>query len=141
MKKYLLSLMFTLATAALFAQPEVPNQNPNFRISRTRYMAAKDSLLSTQGTTLQNTYKAYDWMQLRQDRKDIRFQNRQQRRLNRSIYGGYNYYNNGVVPYNYYPGNYNNRFYGNGFYGNNYRNRYYNNRPSRFSDHLWWFLF
>jgi hypothetical protein len=126
---YLLTLFFT---ASVFAQ-QVPDQNPNYELSRSKYMAAKDSLLGTQSTTVQNTYKAYDWMQLRQERKDIRFQNRQQRRLNRSL--GYNNYwgYNDVYPY----GSYNFNYYRNGYY-NPYR--FYNNN-FRFSDIWLWLLF
>lgn len=139
MKKLFFCLLCFTTTSALFAQL-LPDQNPNYEISRTRYMAAKDSLLGTQLTTVQNTYKAYDWMQLRQERKDIRFENRQQRRLNRSQYVGYYEYENSY-PYDSYNNNYRNGYY----YNNSYRNSYYPNRSYyrsgfRFSD-VWWRLF
>jgi hypothetical protein len=132
MKKLFLPLLPILFTTALLAQTNAADQNPNYLISQTKYMAAKDSLLRGQSTTVQATYTAYDWMAIRQERKDIRFLNRQQRRLNRSQYG-------------YYPdAYYNQSYYGNGYYNNGYyRNRYgsgnyyYNRyRPS----FLWWFL-
>lgn len=135
MKKLFFCLLCLTVTASVFAQT-VPDQNPNFEASRTKYMAAKDSLLSTQSTTVQNTYKAYDWMQLRQERRDTRFQNRQQRRLNRSMYDGFYGYDN-PYPYGTYNFNYN-RNYRNTY--NPYRS-YYNNYRPRFSDIWWWLLF
>jgi uncharacterized protein YycO len=138
MKKLLLPAFCVLIASGIHAQ-SVANQNPNFEISRTRYMNMRDSLTSTQSTTVQNTYKAYDWMALKQERKDIRFQNRQQRRLNRSM-NDFNYgypYGNYGQPYlnnNFYYNGYNN----NGYYRNRYGSgNYYNrSRPS-----FWWWLF
>ena len=138
MKKFLLP-MLCLFTSILFAQKEA-DQNPNYQISRTRYMNLHDSLLSTQSTTVQNTYQAYDWMALRQERKDIRFLNRQQRRLNRSQY-----------DYSYYPySGYNQPYFNSGIYYNGYNsNGYYRNRYgagnynyNRYRPNFWWsFLF
>lgn len=141
MKKLLLPTLCMLACTVLFAQKEA-NQNPNFKISRARYMNMRDSLLSTQSTTVQNTYQAYDWMALRQERKDIRFLNRQQRRLNRSHYD----YNYGYSPYN----GYNQPYFNNSFYYNgNNSNGYYRSRYgsgsyyyNRYRPSFWWsFLF
>ncbi len=139
MKKLLLPILCLLTTTVLFAQKET-NQNLNFQISRTRYMNMRDSLLSTQSTTIQNTYQAYDWMALRQERKDIRFLNRQQRRLNRSQYD-YGYY-----PYSgYNQSHFNSGIYYNGYNSNGYyRNRYGagNYNYNRFRPNFWWsFLF
>lgn len=135
MKKLLLPMLCILIASATYAQKEA-NQNPNFEISRTRYMNMRDSLLSTQSTTAQNTYVAYDWMALRQERKDIRFLNRQQRRLNRSMYD-YNYY-----PSSYYGQPYfNNNLYYNGYNRNSYyRNRYGsgNYNYNRYRPNFWW---
>ena len=140
--KQLFTCLLCLFTTVLFAQL-APDQNPNYETSRSRYMAAKDSLLVSQSTTVQNTYKAYDWMQLRQERRDTRFENRQQRRLNRSMYDGFFGYDN-MYPYGSYNFNYNrngynsNRSYRNSYYP--YRS-YYNNYRPRFSDIWWWLLF
>lgn len=142
MKKIFFVLFTLVFTSSVFAQL-VPDQNPNYETSRSRYMAAKDSLLSSQSTTVQNTYKAYDWMQLKQERKDTRFQNRQQRRLNRSLgYDNYWGYDN-MYPYGNYNFNYNrNGYNSNRFYRNNYNpyRSYYNNR-STLSDVLFWLFF
>ncbi len=80
------------------AQEElVPDQNPNYRKSMDKYMANKEDLVKTEGTTLQNTYKAIDDMQIKQERRAARRSYRQQRRLARANYGGYYY----SYPYNY----------------------------------------
>ncbi len=141
--KQLFTLLFCLFTTVLFAQL-APNQNPNYEISRSKYMAAKDSLLVSQSTTVQNTYKAYDWMQLRQERKDIRFENRQQRRLNRSMYSGYYDYNNSYYPYSNYNRNYSSRYYSNSNYLNGYnpyRSNYNYRYRGSFADVIWWLFF
>ncbi len=63
---------------------EVPNQNVNYKISQDHYTRLADSLLKFQGTTIQNTYKAIDYMQAKQDRKEARKNLRQQLRLERA---------------------------------------------------------
>ena len=137
MKKLLLPALCMLLTTALFAQKEA-DQNPNFQISRAHYMNMRDSLPNTQGTTVQNTYQAYDWMAIRQEKKDIRFLNRQQRRLNRSQNSG-GWYNRSPYGYNQaYYGNssYNSGYINNGYYRNNYSNgNYYYNR---YRPNFWW---
>lgn len=64
----------------------VPDQNPNYMTSQQYYMKFKDSLLARQNTTIQQTYKAFDWHEAKMERRETRFQNRQQRRLNRSMF-------------------------------------------------------
>ena len=90
--------------------------------SAEKYAQTSDEINATQGQTIQETYKAYDWreakaekQQLRQDRRyelrKLRYQTRN--RCNRRYYGYNNgYYNNYYSPYN---GYYNN----NGYYGPN----------------------
>lgn len=69
----------------------VPDQNPRYKESEARYLPIADSLNRLQGTTVQNTYKAYDWYTARQERRQ---QNREWRHQER-MYGSY---------YNYTPG-------------------------------------
>ncbi|WP_316750433.1 hypothetical protein [Pedobacter gandavensis] len=78
----------------------VPDQNPRYQESRARYMALADSLNQTQGSTVQNTYKAYDWYTAREERRQQR-----RERNNSDWYSPYDY--NGGYYYpsfnNYYP--------------------------------------
>ena len=93
-----------------------PDQNPNYRKSMDKYLATKDELVKTEGTTVQATYKAIDDMQIRQERRDMRRTYRQQRRLARInngyyyyspySYGGYNSFGYGYNSYNSYPNYY-----------------------------------
>lgn len=93
-----------------------PDQNPRYHESANKYMLIADSLTRTQGTTVQNTYKAYDWYTAREER-------RQQNREWRNTYGSYYNYSPGWSIYSgyssYYP------FYSSfGNYGYGYGNRW-----------------
>lgn len=70
-------LPLTLGVALSFYGHTQDIQNPDFEISRSKYMAA-DSLRNSMNTTVQQTYTAYDW---REDRK--------QRRMDRLDYRRY----------------------------------------------------
>ncbi len=82
--KLLYTLLATLFISTLVQAQEVNDQNPRFAESRDRYMNKTDSLLITQGTTVHNIYKAYDWSQMREDHQYNRRDNRNQRRLARA---------------------------------------------------------
>lgn len=86
MKKYLPFLLISLlASLPGLAQMDLaPNQNPNFSESRARYMSLADSLLAAQGTTIQDTYKAIDWMVDRAEARALRRDFRRQIRLIRA---------------------------------------------------------
>ena len=108
MKMKLVTIVLAVALAiSLESQAQqanlVPDQNPRYEGSRAKYMNIADSLTSTQGTTVQNTYKAYDWYEAREARRKLR---REQ-----------NYQNSWLYPsVNYYPGyNYNGWGYGLGY--------------------------
>jgi len=93
-----------------------PDQNPRYHESANKYMLVADSLNRLQSTTVQNTYKAYDWYTAREER-------RQQNRQWRNMYGGYYNYSPGWSLYSgyssYYP------FYSSfGNYGYGYGNRW-----------------
>lgn len=90
----------TLLSWGVWAQVE--NQNPNYEESQEYYLEVKDSLTQTQGTTFQDTYKAYDWYEAREERRALRRANRHEVRMNRNYYGGYDY-----SSYSYYPRYYN----------------------------------
>lgn len=92
----LLFLAFCVSIARAQQSGLVDDQNPRYAESRNHYMKAADSLTSEQGTTVQQTYKAYDWYQARLERREQRREWRRQEYMD----GGY-YYNN------YWPGYYN----------------------------------
>ncbi len=103
MKRILLA-SFLLTAAAVNAQENklAPDQNPNYKISQDRYIKAQDELLASMNTTVQNTYKAYDWYEAKRERKQQRYNDRQERRLYRlqnQYYTPYNNYNNYYDPY------------------------------------------
>lgn len=101
----------------------VSDQNPRYKESQDRYIKVADSINLQQGTTVQNTYKAYDWYEAKLER---RRQNREWRHQER-LYNGYssdfsfgfgsNYL---FSPYSSHRYNYGN-YYGN--YGNYYGRR------------------
>jgi hypothetical protein len=91
------------------------NQNPRFDESRSRYMKVADSINGWHSTTLQETYKAIDYMADRAEARMNRQAFRRQLRLERAR-NGYGW----IDPYN--PG-YGNQ--GNWFFDGNYGNTYY----------------
>ncbi len=118
MKKILLSFIIIAAGFAAAAQDLAPDQNPNYKVSMDKYTASQVSLQTTMNTTVQDTYKAYDWSTAKAERKA---ENRRYRR---------EYYNNGYYNNGYYNGGYNNSYYNNGYYnpygsGYNRYNPYY----------------
>ena len=132
MKRNLLSAFLLLAgfLPAVSGQSQtnlVPDQNPNFAVSRDKYMKMADSLNSWHSTTLQETYKAIDWLADRKEARSDRRESRRQLRLERARwYGDYNYDNYNYNPYNRYRrGYYNNGYYNNGYYRGN-RSFYFN---------------
>lgn len=114
MKKYLPFLLITLlAVTSGRAQGDLaPNQNPNYAVSRAHYMGLADSLTALHGTTLQETYKAIDWLADRREARAERRSFRQQLRLSRA-----QWYNNSFYPtYHSNQGRYRNSYWrGNSF--------------------------
>ncbi|HVG12659.1 MAG TPA: hypothetical protein VM843_06615 [Flavisolibacter sp.] len=75
-----LILATSLLTSALHAQePLSPDQNPSFAVSRDKYLLIADSLTSLHSTTIQSTYKAYDWYEAQEERRA------EQRAFNRQL--------------------------------------------------------
>ncbi len=100
---YILLFFLSALTKVNAQQNElVPDQNPRYKESQQRYIKAADSLTNTQGITVQQTYKAYDWYEARLERRQQRREWRHQENLN----GGY--YNN-----SYWSGYYNPYSWGN----------------------------
>jgi hypothetical protein len=139
MKKDLLSAFMLLTGFFLTVSGKsqlalAPDQNPNFAISRDKYMKMADSLNAWHSTTLQENYKAIDWLADREEARADRREFRRQLRLERARWGNDYYYDNN---YDYYP-SYRGQYYNNNYYNNN---RYYRgNRSFRptWGFGLWW---
>ena len=110
MKQLLLSLIIIAAGFAANAQELAPDQNPNYKVSMEKYSAIPASQ-TTMNTTLQETYKAYDWSTAKAERKAERRNFRRERAL-------FNSYNNG----------WNNNNGNNGWNNNNWNNGWNNTR-------------
>ncbi len=116
MKKNLLPFIST--AAVLFcsyiavAQTDLaPNQNPNYAVSRAKYMQIADSLNEWHSTTQQEMYKAIDWLADRKEARADRREFRRQLRMERARWIDYgNYYNDGYYFQNNYYRNYNNSY-------------------------------
>ncbi len=105
MKKILLfGLGFAFSAMAFAQQTLDPDQNPNYTVAVAKYAGNSAQLQTTNNTTVQNTYKAFDWYQNKQEKKQERLEYRRELRLlqaensyyNRRYDNGYNnnYYNN-----------------------------------------------
>jgi len=127
--QFLTLLTLLLGSVLVNAQTELaPDQNPNYAISRDKYMKMADSLTQWHSTTLQNTYQAIDWLADRERARKNRIDFRRQLRLERARWNGYNYRNDGYYdPYN---------SYNNNSYYNPYNNYNRNNRWQR--PRFWW---
>jgi hypothetical protein len=116
---YTLLVMAAVCWMSITAHGQtVPNQNPDFAVSQSKYMKIADSVNNWHGTTLQDTYTAIDWMAERKAARADRRAFRRQVRMEYIQSGGY-YGSNNYDPYNnYYRPNYRNSW-------GNYRNSYY----------------
>lgn len=127
--KYLFFVLMHLFCLQLFGQQDIAlsnNRNPNYLVSQNRYMALKDSLISTEDITVQNTYHAYDWYKAKLERKEQRRQNRLDRRLANIYYNEY--------PVYYSPSPY--------YYPQAYYYRWFPLMPSiGYRSRNWWFYF
>ncbi len=115
------------------AQSELaPDQNPNYAVSRAKYMQIADSLNEWHSTTYQQMYKAIDWLEDRKEARADRREFRRQLRMERARWG-YDYFDTGYYPGNSYR-NFNNRY----RYNNNYRrHRSFGVYPSA-GLNFWW---
>lgn len=132
---YLLCGILLSGSMTAAAQTTVPDQNPNHERAAQKYADRSEELTATQSTTVQDTYKAYDWREAKAEakqlRKDRRYELRTlryQSRYNRVCYPprryNYGYYNQ---PYWYNNGYYNDGWNNNGWYNNGYYGGYYGN--------------
>lgn len=108
MKTFYLSLAILLAALApaapAAAQTLLPDQNPNYAVSRDKYMRLADSLTRLHGTTQHDTYAAPDWYEQKLQRRDDRREFRRQLRLERARYDWDDvpYYGHRSYPYHHY---------------------------------------
>ena len=131
MNRYLLYLIAAATVSfnnnSAFAQELVPNQNPNYSVSLSKYMQVADSLNRWHGTTQHEMYKAIDWLADRKEARADRREFRRQLRLERAGWAD-NYYYSG-----YYHNNFNHQ------YRHNYyrRNRSFGVSPW-YGLNFWW---
>jgi hypothetical protein len=120
-----LSLLVTAGANIANAQASLaPDQNPSYSVSRDKYIKMADSINAWHSTTVQQTYRAIDYLEDRRIAREERRAFRRELRLERTRHGGgrsyydnayYNpYYLNGYNNYGYLP-----------YYG--YRHRDWNN--------------
>lgn len=98
MKRSLLYIFLIAFATVAKAQDAglAPDQNPRYKESQQRYMNTADSLTTTLSTTVQQTYKAYDWYEARMERRQQRREWRHQENLYNGYYNNYygqSYYN------------------------------------------------
>ena len=117
MKRIIFCLcLFLSGSSGLQAQERfAPDQNPRYKESLNKYIKLADSLTKTQGTTLQETYKAYDWYEARLERRQ---QRRSWRQQNRFFPDNFWYRPGSYYPYYFYR-------------------PYYRNTPSIWFDYRW----
>ncbi len=118
MKRIIFTFIILAAGFATQAQELAPDQNPNYKVSMDKYAAIQVNLQLTNNTTVQSTYKAYDWSTAKAERKAERRNFRRERRLFNTYNNNWN--NNGFNSWN------NNNWNNNGW--NNYNNGCRNNR-------------
>jgi hypothetical protein len=119
MKKLIFTMSIFAAGFATQAQELATDQNPNYKVSMDKYAGTQVSLQTTNNTTIQDTYKAYDFTEARAERRAERRNFRRDRRL-------FNNFNNG------WNNNWDNSFYGNGW--NNRNNNQWNNFNNRWNN-------
>jgi hypothetical protein len=126
MKKLFFTFSIFTAGFATQAQELATDQNPNYKVSMDKYASTQVGLQATNNTTIQDTYKAYDFSEAKAARQAERRNFRRERRLfnsyNNSWNNGWdnNWNNNGWNNSN---GRFNNNYYspfGNGRNRNNF---------------------
>lgn len=83
----LIVFTFSMFSFTASSQDLAYDQNPNYQLSREKYMKVADSVNKLHSTTLQETYKAIDYMQAKEEARQQRREYRQQRRLYADRYG------------------------------------------------------
>ncbi len=97
------------------------DQNPNYLISQQKYISYRDSLIAFENTTVQQTYKAFDWYQQKLENKQSRIDTRRQVRINRSLNNWNGNFNSWDNNFNGFNNNWNNNNWNNNFNNNRFR--------------------
>ena len=119
---------FVLTANSSIAQSLVDSdQNPNYMVSRDKYMKIADSVTAWHSTTPQETYKAIDYLEDKREAREERRQFRRELRLERARRWNWNndWYDSPVNYYGY--GRFNSFNNWNRWNNWNFRNRYYHN--------------
>lgn len=111
MKTLAKSLVFIFAICiynlSLYAQSNNDeNQNPRFKEAKNKYIKNIDALTKNQGTTIQQTYKAFDWYEDKMKKKAQRDLWRHLERMERAKNGTLYYYDSSWGFPNYYSSPY-----------------------------------
>ncbi len=130
MKKLLFTLSILAAGFVAISQDLAPDQNPNYKISIDKYASNQLALQTTNNTTIQDTYKAYDWNTAKDERKTNRRNFRREFRQNNSRNGNWNNNNN-------WNSGWNNNSWNNGWNNNNWNNGWNNNNWSNNLNNWW----
>lgn len=128
------AIMIVSSLQATAQLDNTTGQNPRHLASQAKYESIADSVNRFHGTTLQNTYAAYDWYDAKQQRKAERTNFRRQLRLEqaRNNYGwGYQPYD---ARWNHYDYNGRNRY---NRYNNQWNNSYRQGRNPFFFFNNW----
>ena len=91
-------LLLVFSSSTIAQDNLAPDQNPSFNKSRDKYMGMADSVNQLHSTTVQQTYKAYDWYEAKMERRAARTEFKRQLRLERARSRHY-YWNNGYNQY------------------------------------------
>lgn len=137
MKSFLLtaSLVMVIAlTGTAQNSATQQEQNPSFMVSQARYMKMADSINSWHGTTLQETYKAIDYLEDKREQRANRRAWRHELRMERARNSGW--YNGYYNDYYYYP--YNSLYYRSWGYNRRWSNYAWSALPLAASIGWWW---
>ncbi|RYF45246.1 MAG: hypothetical protein EOO38_16360 [Cytophagaceae bacterium] len=113
-----LLLILAINTNSFAQTTLVADQNVRFEESRAKYMQTADSINAWHSTTVQDTYKAIDYLADKAEAREQRRAFRRELRLERARngygwYDDYSYgygYGNGYGNYGYYPNRFNNGY-------------------------------
>ncbi|MEJ7736293.1 MAG: hypothetical protein WKF97_02600 [Chitinophagaceae bacterium] len=131
-------LLITTSGQDIQAQLDlVADQNPQYTVSRDKYIKLADSINTWHSTTEHQTYKAIDYLEDKRELRKSRQALHQELRLERARYGwSYDYNQFSPAPFSYYNRNNYNR---NRFCGYRYRtgNYLWSSIPLAFALGLW----
>lgn len=116
--------LLIMAMPAMAQQKLLPDQNPRYQESMNLYLINEDSLTAREGETVQQTYKAYQFMEAKREWREQKRQARLERRARGWDSWGYPGYSYGYG----YPGytyGYGYPAYGFGHYGHSSGFRWY----------------